>query len=80
MHFIMVDWRAHNKAHKLEKCPACGGIMRLRGDTYICQNDKCGHFEQDPSLHDVVERDGGHLKFCHCGYCVNRDNEGTDNN
>jgi hypothetical protein len=65
----MVDWKAHKKAHKSESCPVpgCGGVMRLDWDTYKCE--KCGHFEQDPSLHDIIERDGGHLKFCDCPYC-----------
>jgi len=65
----MVDWQAHKKAHKLEICPACDGMMRLGGDTYTCE--KCGHFEQDPSLQDIVERDDpANLKFCSCEYCL----------
>lgn len=67
----MVDRRAHEKAPKLERCPACGGMMRLGWDTYTCK--KCGHFSQDPSLHDIVERDDpSNLKFCNCDYCVNQ--------
>ncbi len=53
--------------------------MRLGWDTYTCENKKCGHFEQDPSLHDIIERDGGHLKFCHCNYCVNQERDAKDN-
>jgi hypothetical protein len=66
----MIDWRAHDKAHELEACPVpgCGGIMRLGWDTYTC--DRCGHFEQDPSLHDIAERDGGHSKDCKCAFCI----------
>jgi tRNA(Ile2) C34 agmatinyltransferase TiaS len=65
----MVDWSAHKKAHKLEMCPACGGMMHLGFDTYRCE--KCGHFEQDPSLHDIVERDDpANLKYCNCDHCL----------
>jgi hypothetical protein len=65
----MVDWQAQKKAHQLEICPACGGKMPLGGDTYKCE--KCGHFEQDISLHDIVERDDpANLKFCNCEYCL----------
>jgi len=65
----MVDWRAHKKAHKLEICPACGGKMYLTRDIYTCE--KCGHFDQDISLHDNVERnDPANLKFCNCEYCL----------
>ena len=79
MHSTMVDWRVHNKTHKLQPCPACGGTMRLGRDTYTCE--KCRHFEQDPSLQDIVERDDpGNLKFCRCNHCVNKGNEGSENN
>jgi len=67
----MVDWRAHKRAHQLEACPVpgCGGIMRLGRDTYKC--DKCPHFEQDISLHDIVEQDDpSYLKECTCPYCT----------
>lgn len=65
----MVDRYAWKKAHKLEKCPACGGLMRLGRDAYTC--GKCGHFEQDPSLQDIVERDDpANLKVCKCEYCL----------
>jgi len=73
----MVDWRAHKKAHKLERCPVpdCGGTMRLGWDTYTCE--KCGHFYQDISLQDVIEADDpAHLKFCECAYCKGLDAEG----
>jgi hypothetical protein len=64
----MVDSRAHKKAHKLEKCPACGGMMRLGWDTYQC--DSCPHFRQDMMLQDVMERDDPeNLKLCKCEYC-----------
>jgi hypothetical protein len=67
----MVDWREHKRAHKLEMCPACGGTMRLGRDTYTCENKDCGHFAQDPSLHDIVERDDpSNLRFCNCRYCL----------
>jgi hypothetical protein len=71
----MVDWSAHKKAHKIEVCPACGGVMRLGRDTYTCQNKDCGHFEQDPSLHDILERDGGYLRFCQCKYCTSKEQD-----
>jgi len=45
--------------------------MRLGWDTYACE--KCGHFVQDISLHDINERDGGHLKYCQCAYCLKED-------
>jgi tRNA(Ile2) C34 agmatinyltransferase TiaS len=65
----MVDLRLHKKAHKLQRCPACGGMMRLGSDTYTCE--KCGHFEQDIMLHDIVERDDPtNLKECNCEYCL----------
>jgi hypothetical protein len=67
---IVVDWRALKKAHQLEGCPACGGTIRLGWDTYTCENKECEHFEEDPSLHDIIERDGGHLRLRHCDYCV----------
>lgn len=65
----MVDRRAHKKAPKMESCPVrgCGGMMHLAFDTYRC--NKCRHFRQDMSLQDIVERDGGHLKFCECLHC-----------
>ena len=67
----MVDWAAHKKAHKLEICPACGSTVRLRWDSYICE--KCGHFEQDISLHDIVERDDPtYLRECKCMYCTGK--------
>jgi hypothetical protein len=69
----MVDWRAHKKAHKLETCPVpgCGGMMRLRWDKYTCE--KCGHFDQDISLHDIVERDDpSFLRECRCTYCASQ--------
>jgi hypothetical protein len=31
---MMVDWVAHKKAHTLEPCPACGGVMQLGRDRY----------------------------------------------
>jgi ribosomal protein S27AE len=62
----MVDQRLHKKAHKLEICPACGGMMPLGRDRYTCE--KCGHFEQAIELHDIVERDEP-AKFCDCAYC-----------
>jgi tRNA(Ile2) C34 agmatinyltransferase TiaS len=69
----MVDWSAHKKAHKLEICPACGGMMRLGRIAYTCE--KCGHFEQDPSLQDIVERDDpANLKYCNCDYCLRERN------
>ena len=46
--------------------------MQLTRDTYLCQKKECGHFVQDPSLHDIIERDGGHHRFCQCKYCSNR--------
>jgi hypothetical protein len=66
----MVDLRAVKTAHQLETCPACGGTMRLQFDTYTC--DGCEHFRQEPSLHDISERDGGHRKFCECTFCIER--------
>lgn len=69
----MTDWRAHSKAHKIEMCPACGGRMLLRWDTYKCE--KCGHFSQDISLQDIVERDDpSNLRFCKCDYCQKQKN------
>lgn len=66
---MMVDAQAHKKAHRLEACPACGGMMRLGRDTYTCE--KCGHFDQDISLQDIVERDDpGNLRYCNCEYCL----------
>jgi hypothetical protein len=45
--------------------------MRLGWDTYTCE--KCGHFEQDISLQDIVERDDpGNLRYCDCNYCLKR--------
>lgn len=44
--------------------------MRLQFDTYRC--DKCEHFRQELSLQDIIERDGGHLKFCECTFCLER--------
>jgi hypothetical protein len=56
-------------AYKLEPCPACGGLMGLRSDTYTCE--KCGHFEQDILLRDAIARDDpANLKFCNCEYCL----------
>lgn len=67
----MVDHRARKKAHELETCPACGGKMRLGWDTYTCE--KCGHFEQDIMLQDIVERDDpANLRYCNCGYCLKK--------
>jgi hypothetical protein len=69
----MVDWRVHKKAHKLEACPVpgCGGIMRLGWDLYTCE--KCGHFDQDISLHDIVERDDpSFLRECQCAHCASQ--------
>jgi hypothetical protein len=43
--------------------------MRLGRDSYKC--DKCPHFEQDISLHDIVEQDDpSYLKECTCPYCA----------
>jgi hypothetical protein len=65
----MVDRLARKKAHMLEMCPACGGVMRLGWDTYTCE--KCGHFDQDISLQDIVERDDpAKLEYCNCEYCL----------
>ncbi len=70
----MVDHLARNKAPKLETCPACGGVMRLGWDTYTCE--KCGHFEQDISLQDIVERDDpANLRECSCEYCLKQRDE-----
>ncbi len=45
--------------------------MRLRWDKYTCE--KCGHFNQDISLHDIVERDDpSFLSECHCTYCASQ--------
>jgi len=66
---MMVDWAAHKKAHTLEPCPACGGVMRLGRDRYTCA--KCKHFVQAVELQDIVERDDPeNLRFCKCEYCV----------
>ena len=65
----MVDRREQQKAHKLERCPACGGMMRLGRTVYTCE--KCGHFSQDPLLQDIIEQDDpANLRFCNCPYCL----------
>lgn len=67
----MVDRRAYKKAPKIRMCPACHGRMHLGWDTYSCENEKCGHFDQDVMLQDIIERDDpANLKFCNCMYCL----------